>query len=164
MARKERIARHMQPYALLLMLFAGFVGFALAVSYKGNTGAATADATTALLAPFQKTYAAKSSGMPDLVFTSLGDGVVQVFVSDKEKYFYGIIEKGKLILLEEGSVKNPTITVSLASTTLTALQYKDTTLATALQQGKMSLSSSASVDPADLLLVLQSIDLSLLTP
>lgn len=164
MGQKKLTARHVQVSMLLLLLVTVLVGISLGVSYTGNTGAATTEVAAALVAPFQKTYAAKKAGLPDVVFTALGDEVIQVFVFDKEKYFYRVIEKGKLVLLEEGRVDNPTITVSLSSATLTALQYKEITLTTALQQGKVSLSSPKSIKPDNILLVLESIDISVLTP
>lgn len=162
MRRKERTARHVQVYALLLLLGTAFIAIALGVSYAGNTGAGTSEATAALVAPFQKAFAAKKAGLPDVVFTALGDDLVQVFVSDKETYFYGVIKKGTLVLLEEGAVQNPTAKVFLSSQTLTALQYGGITLSTAIREGKITLSSSSSVDSDHLLLVLESIDLSTL--
>ncbi|PIN78611.1 hypothetical protein COV16_05795 [Candidatus Woesearchaeota archaeon CG10_big_fil_rev_8_21_14_0_10_34_8] len=157
--RSSATERHTQTFMLLVSLVVMITAFSLASSFTGQIQEETADVST-LLTPYVIAFNSKEAGISDFVFTSLGDSIVKVYVSDIDKYFYGIIEKGELILLKQGNIKDPTITVQIETDTIKALQYKDTNIDDAIKDRLISFSSKTNVKSSDLAIVLESIDLS----
>jgi hypothetical protein len=156
--RQKKTERHVQIFMLLLGLVGGIIGVSLAHGMTGMVGAATANVNP-LVEPYLETYDAKiGDGMPDLVFLPLGDNVVSVRISDKDRSFYGLIEKGELAHFDEGLVERPTISVALDYDTLVALQYGDVTFDDVIGAGEVSLFGIGYIDLTFVEVVLGTVD------
>jgi hypothetical protein len=157
--RQTQTERHTQTTMLIIGFVVALAGISFAHQATGMVGAATADVTP-LIQPYIDTYDSKmEDGMPDLVFVPLGDDVVVVVLTDLDRSYYGVIERGSLVLLEEGEVSSPTVIVRLTFDTLKALQYGDMTFDDAVHDGYISLSAKGFVRAIAVEKVLGSMDI-----
>ncbi len=159
MKKHKHTPRHTKAVMFGVTILVAFTAVFLADTFTGITGAATAeDINEELLLTYRNTFNEKADGMPDIVFTFLGEGVVNIYLSDADVQLYALFKNSELVELEHGTQENPTIAITTTYDTIAKIQQKEITLDDAIDNSLVSFSSSSFVKEAELALVLYSID------
>lgn len=159
--RKIKLAsKHAKAVMVFFSFFVIIGGVCLANSFTGITGTATADELNDdLLVTYKQTFNEKANGLPDIVFRSFDEEVVNIYLSDIGITLYAVLHNGELIELNYGEQESPTFTITTTYETVVKLQFRDISLSDAIDEGLVSFSSDGFIKKTALSTVLFSIDI-----